>query len=668
MKKYLFTLITALMCMFLFAICVSAETYTVSNNDEYMEAYEKSVDSDTIVVNATLTADIYANKSITYVLKADWESAKFVVDTSNVEVSFIADGGNYRIMPTNYSTTDGWMNIAEIYEKVVINLGGMNGGTLTIDGTNATHDRVSYVSMVENVQWYPDKFPDICLNLLSGSAIANFNTSTKDDNVNACILYAKTVNMYDGCQIYGNSVISAPLFKSCYFNMYGGEIFGNLLTSTRFEQNGVGFIYADRQFVMYDGKISKNIFKAIHSSNYSFNVAGFITTNQKYYGSNGTIVLGGEVGDRYVSGTGNNEISAVFGVYVKDNGATPFYYNTGITAGTRYKFTDTPQLTLDQETGKTIWKVSTFSTNTSDISVNNYGFCWNSSKKSGDKVAVFLKAQKKPIAGNNFDTYTLMNAYIDGVYSSSGSTTIAMPADNGLWSTSPSEYCHTGRAYTLSQVTSSTPIILYSAYNAERVTIDGTTICQDCKKPLSCNNPSHDLEIVSISYGNYTENGTKVLKCNTCGLEKAMETTAPALFTCLGYSAPENGDGGISIRYTVNSAAIEEYTKATGATLSYGMFATTKQAIGNSDIFDTNGNTLSGVVSAEVTNGKFAFLSLKMVGFETEESKNAEFAIGAYVVTTQDGQKSCLYLQEGTPADGEKYAYIKYNDFVSTNI
>ena len=53
--------------------------------------------------------------------------------------------------------------------------------------------------------------------------------------------------------------------------------------------------------------------------------------------------------------------------------------------------------------------------------------------------------------------------------------------------------------------------------------------------------------------------------------------------------------------------------------------------------------------------------------FETEESKNAEFAIGAYVVTTQDGQKSYLYLQEGTPVDGEKYAYIKYNDFVSTN-
>ena len=661
MKKYLFALITALMCMFLFAICVSAETYTVSNNDEYVEAYEKSVDGDTIVVNAALTADIYANKSITYVLKADWESAKFVVDKSNVEVSFIADGGNYKIMPTNYSTTDGWMNIAEVYEKVVINLGGMNGGILTIDGTNATHDRVSYVTMVENPEWYSAAFPDICLNLLSGSAIANFNPTTKDDNVNACILYARTVNMYDGCQIYGNNVISAPLIKSCHFNMYGGEIFGNLLTSTRISVNhGIGFIYADLQFAMYDGRIYNNILNAKASS--QINVVGFITTSTAYYNAK-AVVYGGELGDRYASGTGNNEISALIGTYSTNKNAVNHYYNTGVTAGTRYLFTDTPQLTLDQETGKTIWKVSSFELD----SANNFGFCWNSIKNSGDKVAVFLNAQKKPIAGNNFDTYILMNAYIDGVYSSSGSTTIAMPADNGLWSTSPSEYCHTGRAYTLSQVTSSTPIILYSAYNAERVTIDGTTICQDCKKPFSCNNPSHDLEIVSISYGNYKENGTKVIKCNTCGLEKAMETTVPALFTCLGYSAPENGDGGISIKYTVNATAIEEYTKATGIELSYGLFATTKQAIDNRDIFDTDGNTLSGVVSAEVTNGKFAFLSLKMVGFETEESKKAEFAIGAYVVTTQDGQKSYSYLQQGTPANGEKYAYIKYNDFVSTN-
>ncbi len=658
MKKYLFTLITAVVCMFLFAICVSAETYTVSSNDEYETVYANATSGDTIIIGSKLTCDIYANKSITYVLKADWESERLVVNTSNVEVSFIADGGDFRIMPTNYSTTDGWMNIAEVYENIVINLGGINGGTLTIDGTNATHDRVSYVTMVEKVQYDIGVFPDICLNLLSGSAIANFNPTTKDDNVNACILYAKTVNMYDGCQIYGNNVISAPLFKSCYFNMYGGEIFGNLLTSTRFEQNGVGFIYADRQFVMYDGKISKNIFKAIHSTNYSFNVAGFITTNQKYYGSNGTIVLGGEVGDRYVSGTGNNEISAVFGVYVKDNGQTPFYYNTGITTGDVYIFTGEPQLTLDQETGKTVWKVSDTTLN----SENNYGFCWRSAKNPGDTAAAFINAQKKPIAGNNFDTYTVINAYIDGVYAHSGSNkTIAIPSTFSLWSTSGTEYCHAGKEYTLDEVMAANVITLYSAYVAEKVTIDGTTMCKDCNTPFACNNPNHDIEIASISYGEYTENGTKVLKCNTCGLEKAMEISVAPLFTYLGYSTAEFANGGISVGYNVNKDAISEYEIITGVEVSYGLFAGTKQGLGTNDVI---GEAIDGVITAGFDGSEYSYMFIKMFGFN-EDNKDTLFAIGAYVEVANGQSKTYSYLQESKPNDGEKYSFIKYNDFVT---
>ena len=154
--------------------------------------------------------------------------------------------------------------------------------------------------------------------------------------------------------------------------------------------------------------------------------------------------------------------------------------------------------------------------------------------------------------------------------------------------------------------------------------------------------------------------------CPRCNKDTVLKEIAP-LFACQGYSAPENGDGGISIKYTVNATAIEEYTKATGKSLSYGMFATTKLAIGNSDIFDGNGNTVNGAISLDVTKSGFTFIAIKMVGFETEESKKAEFAIGAYVVTTKDEQKSYSYLQQGTPVNGEKYAYIKYNDFVSTN-
>ena len=177
---------------------------------------------------------------------------------------------------------------------------------------------------------------------------------------------------------------------------------------------------------------------------------------------------------------------------------------------------------------------------------------------------------------------------------------------------------------------------------------------------------SHTIYLGTV-YENYMAEGYKEYECDRCGNVNA-DKKAPALFTCLGYSAPENGDGGISIRYSVNSLAINEYKQATGIELSYGLFATTKQAIGNADIFDGEGNTINGAIALDITKADFAFLSLKMVGFDTEESKKVDFAIGAYVVTTQDGQKSCSYLQQGTPADGEKYAYVKYNDFVSTNI
>ncbi len=195
-------------------------------------------------------------------------------------------------------------------------------------------------------------------------------------------------------------------------------------------------------------------------------------------------------------------------------------------------------------------------------------------------------------------------------------------------------------------------------------------ICSVCGSVVMAENPVHNY-VITIEYTSYLENGRKI---HTCQNSNCVHNETPyvintlPLFVCQGYSAPENGDGGISIRYTVNATAIEEYTKATGATLSYGLFATTKQAIGNADIFDGEGNTINGAIALDITKADFAFLSLKMVGFDTEESKKVDFAIGAYVVTTENGLKKYSYLQQGTPAAGEKYAYIKYNDFVNTNI
>ncbi len=641
MKRIFLTLAISLMLLLTLAISVCAAEYTVSSDEEYTVAYGQATSGDTIVITKKLTCDIYANKSVTYILKADWESSKLVIDQSNVEVSFIADGGNYKIMPTGYSTTAGWLNIADAYTGVVINLGGKNGGTLTIDGSNATHDRVSYVTASAN----------ICLNLLSGSAIANFNPVTKDDSENVCIIYAQTVNMYDGCQIYANKIISAPLIKTSNFNLFGGEIFGNLLTSTRTKVNGVGAIYASNQFAMYGGKLYGNIFNATGGLGGVINAVGFISTRYGYYGAK-MVVLDGEIGDNYVSGNSTSEIGSMFGLNTTENATSYFYYNTAV-KGTRYKFTDTPALSLDEKTGKTIWQVKEYTLLSSDW----FGWCWKQTKVSGDKVAIFLNAQKKAIAGNNFDTYTVINAYIDGVYSYSGSTTIAMPSGYTLWSTDSTKYCHTGRAYTLDEVKASQVITLYSAYNAERVTIDGITRCSGCQMRYTCNDPEHDLQAVSVSYDDYTKDGVKVLKCNTCGLEKATEVSVPPIFTCLGYSV---GPDGYSLKagFKIDIDAIKEYKEFNPA-FSFGVVVANANTVESKEAFFVNGliNSSAKGVMIGVEDLKYGILNVDIGGFNASISDSLELVVGVYASNGDDEISMIQY------EDSSKYATIKtYSD------
>ena len=183
-------------------------------------------------------------------------------------------------------------------------------------------------------------------------------------------------------------------------------------------------------------------------------------------------------------------------------------------------------------------------------------------------------------------------------------------------------------------------------------------------------NHSQDAEVTTtISYTDFSANGEKITKCSNegCSLNTnpTVEAMAP-LFTCLGYSTPESGNGGISIGYRVNGEAILAYEEITGETVSYGLFATTKQGLGEGDIIDENGEAGNGTLIADIGNEDFAFIFIKMFGFDTEESKKAEFAIGAFVGTTKEGVTTYSYLQASKPNEGEKYAFIKYNDFITT--
>ena len=656
MKKLFLTLAISLVVLFVLSVSVFAAEYTVNSNEEYITAYEQATNGDIITINSKLTCDIQAMKDITYILKADWESSNFVLQ-SNVSVSFVADGENCRIMPTNYSTVNGWFNITSALENVTINLMGINDGTITLDGSNATHDRVSYVSVSSDITW----------NFFNGSAIANFNTTTQDTNNFACILYSKTFNMYEGSEIYANKISAAPLIKSTDFNMYGGKIFGNLLTSTKTASYSCGAIFVSNQFVAYDGKFCDNIFDV--KSGPQINHVGFFSLREE----KPAIVLGLEVGVNYTSGTANGNVSALFGTSNKDKNAYG-YYTSNYIMGTRKVFTaGTVEQAYNNDIGKTVWQITNpiYGTTTNSWT----GYSWVHSKGLCDNTVTFLSINQIKIKENVFYEYNLEDLFVIGVtatngfnvtsqknytYSYTGTSILTIPSKTSVWSTEINEYCHNGKTMTVDEIKTLIPAMLFASYENSISEESGTTACTVCGKTFTCENNEHEKE-VSIIYNDFTDVGIKRIKCKVCEVVNTIET--PAMFTCLGYSAPEDGRGGIAIGFTVNNVAIAEYEEATGKTLKYGVFAVLQSKLKDKDVFAEDGTAAEGVISAEITNYQFVAFELKIIGF-TDEYKDIKLAMGAYVAVTDGETTEYSYMQSGTPNENEKYCFVSYNDIV----
>ena len=186
--------------------------------------------------------------------------------------------------------------------------------------------------------------------------------------------------------------------------------------------------------------------------------------------------------------------------------------------------------------------------------------------------------------------------------------------------------------------------------------------CNDCGATVVYHNDDKNL-LTTVIYANYGEVGTKTIACQNDGCTYNVTEETPALFTCLGYSAPENGKGGIAIGFTVNNEAIAEYKEVTGKTVSYGIFAVLQDRLGNNDVFADDGTVADGVINAEITNYEFVAFEIKIVGF-TDERNDTKFAMGAYVAVTDGETTEYSYMQSGTPNENEKYCFVSYNDII----
>ena len=191
-------------------------------------------------------------------------------------------------------------------------------------------------------------------------------------------------------------------------------------------------------------------------------------------------------------------------------------------------------------------------------------------------------------------------------------------------------------------------------------------ICTVCGKAVMSNNPVHNY-VTTLEYSSFLENGAMTQACQNSGcvhnITPIVTNTAP-LFACLGYSAPENGTGGIVIGFSVNNVAILEYKEATGKTLEYGVFAVAQEKLGDKDVFDENGKAAEGVIYAEISIYDFAIFELKIVGF-TDEYKDEMLAMGAYVAETDSVATEYSYMQDDTKGEKSgKYYFVSYNDIV----
>lgn len=175
----------------------------------------------------------------------------------------------------------------------------------------------------------------------------------------------------------------------------------------------------------------------------------------------------------------------------------------------------------------------------------------------------------------------------------------------------------------------------------------------------------HTISAPVYHFVSFTDETRVSIGCSRCGVGSTLETIAP-IFTCLGYSVAEAGEGGIVLGYTVNHQSIEKYEEYNKKDFTFGVFVALYEKIGERDIFGENGKMIDGAIGADLSNHQYDVFILKVVGF-TEEQKNAVLIIGAYIKIADEDKTEYFYLQNDKPKENEKYYYASYNDMMISN-
>ena len=607
-------IIVALICVL--AVHTFAAEFTVATEGEFNNAYSQAQDGDTIVITADVSAQFNFGKTITYILDGGvkW-SAKGgygtnMCDATGKTVRIYARNGNGIFYPASgmwFNNTG--TNTTNDLSSTTFSLGSLDNSKLTLDCSafTASNSRMFYDATLKE------------FNLLSGVVVTNLNVV----NSGSCYIHATTVNMYEGAEIYGNKMTNyTAIIRADMFNMYGGKVYGNYLGCYGLSQSGRNRVFGGEIFDNYiTGAANSGVPSAL--------------LNAKSGSQNGYFeIYSGSINNNLLL-TANAERQALLCAAGGSHITSGVYFDNYETA----------------DWGEEPTKVDGIYTSVYDV--NNASASAIQGYYTTAEYSVIFKSSN----GAVINAYMLNNGG-NIVKAYDGSTEVTIPESQLGWTTKPN-YCSTIMPVIDKQGTYYIAIShsVVDDYNCE-TSLD----CQICAQTFE-EAKEHILNEKWEYKNGYLNNGYCSSACTNEGCSFELNEELNPLFTCLGYSAPENGKGGIAIGFTLNNEAIKEYTKATGKTLKYGVFAVSQDRLGVNDVFSEDGTVAEGVINAEITNYEFVAFELKIVGF-TDERKDTKLAMGAYVAVTEGEETEYSYMQAGEPNENEKYSFVSYNDII----
>ena len=176
-------------------------------------------------------------------------------------------------------------------------------------------------------------------------------------------------------------------------------------------------------------------------------------------------------------------------------------------------------------------------------------------------------------------------------------------------------------------------------------------------------NPVHK-ESLTVIYDRFDRAGKKGVVCTNEGCTHQVTNDVDAVFNLLGFSVATYGSCGMSLSYSVNQKALNEYKELTGNDVVFGVFAALATTIGNGEAVNADGTYANGVVGADVSKTSNKAFEIKITGIETKENKAAALVLGAYVIVTGEGEGSVSYIQAVDAPAGEKYYAVSFDQLV----